>query len=102
MKYMIGLIFFLISCASGPVGGLIFSNIDYAGEINPDSSIPAFAENRGCQYSILGLISFGDSGAGSVANKKGIRRIAAIDYSHFSLFHAGFVRNCTIVTGATY
>jgi len=94
--------FIFFSCASGPVGGLIFSNIEYAGELNSDQSIPIIAENRGCQYSILHLISFGDSGAGSVANKKGIRRIATIDYSHFSLFHFVFVRNCTIVTGATY
>lgn len=102
MKLIFIALLLLTHCASGPVGGLIFSNIEYAGEINSDPSIPSIAENQGCQYSILGLIAFGDSGAGSIANKKGIRRIATIDYSSFSLFHFAFVRNCTIVSGATY
>lgn len=89
-------------CASGPVGGLLFTNNDYAGEVNPDSSIPIIAEAKGCQFSIMGIFSVGDSSAGQIASNSGIRRIATIDHSIFSVLHIAFVRNCTIITGATY
>jgi hypothetical protein len=96
--------FFLLftHCASGPVSGLLFTNNDYAGEVNPDSSIPILAEARGCQYSILGLFSMGNSSAGQIASNNGIRRIATIDHSTFSILHIFFIRNCTIITGASY
>lgn len=92
----------LSSCATSPVGGLLFSHVKYAGKVNPDTRVYPLVENIGCQYSFLGLISFGDSGAGSVANKKGIRRIATIDYSTTSVLHFLFIRNCTVVRGITY
>jgi TRL-like protein family len=93
---------FLYNCASGPVGGLLFTSYDYAGEVNPDSSIPILAEAKGCQFSLLGLFSVGDSSAGQIASNVGIRRIATIDHSTVSVLHIAFVRNCTIITGATY
>ncbi|MCX7998238.1 MAG: TRL-like family protein [Leptospiraceae bacterium] len=104
MKFVFLLLFgFLVSnCATGPVGGLLVTHIQYAGKVNPDPTVYPLAENIGCQYSILGLFAFGDSGAGSVANKKGIRRIAIIDYSTTSVLHFVFIRNCTIVRGMTY
>ena len=40
------LLLLLFNCASGPVGGLVFSNYEYAGEVNPDSSIPILAEAK--------------------------------------------------------
>lgn len=93
---------FLINCASGPVGGFWFTAYDYAGEVNPDSSIPILAEAKGCQFSLLGLFSVGDSSAGQIASNVGIRRIATIDHSTVSVLHVAFVRSCTIITGATY
>ena len=104
MKYLILIILicFNLNCASGPVGGLLYTNNDYAGEVNPDNSIPSIAEAKGCQISLLGLFSVGDSSAGQIASNSGIRRIATIDHSVFSILHIAFVRNCTIITGATY
>lgn len=99
--YYIFLLLFL-NCASGPVGGLLFTNYEYAGEVNPDSSIPILAEAKGCQFSLLGLFSVGDSSAGQIASNVGIRRIATIDHSTISILHILFVQNCTIITGATY
>lgn len=91
-----------MSCASGPVGGLLFSYNEFAGEQNPDTSIPPTVQFQGCQYSILGIFSYGDSSAGAAAMDNGIRRIASIDYSVISILTFAFVRNCTIVRGATY
>ena len=96
------LLLLLFNCASGPVGGLVFTNYEYAGEVNPDSSIPILAEAKGCQFTLLGLFSIGDSSAGQIASNVGIRRIATIDHSTISILHVLFVRNCTIITGATY
>jgi hypothetical protein len=91
-----------MNCASGPVHGLIFTYNDYAGEMNADRTIPASIQSIGCQYSVLGLMSFGNSGAGQIAYDKGIKRISSIDYSVLSILTIFFNRNCTIVTGATY
>lgn len=99
---LLALFFFQLHCASGPVGGLLFTYNEYAGEVNPDNSIPSIAEAKGCQISLLGLFSVGDSSAGQIAFNSGIRRIATIDHSVFSILHIAFVRNCTIITGATY
>ena len=101
-KLVVILLLQFVSCASGPVGGLLYSNYEYAGEVNPDSSIPLLAEAKGCQFNLLGLFSIGDSSAGQIANNVGIRRIATIDHSTVSILHIVFVRNCTIITGATY
>jgi hypothetical protein len=101
-KYVLAILLLCFHCASGPVGGLLFTNSDYSGEVNPDTSIPILAEARGCQISILGIFSVGDSSAGQIASNYGIRRIATIDHSVFSVLHIAFVRNCTIITGATY
>lgn len=103
MKNLLVLFSFLVfNCASGPVGGLLYTNTEYAGEVNPDSSIPILAEAKGCQISVLGIFSVGDSSAGQIALDSGIRRIATIDHSMLSILHIGFVQNCTIITGATY
>ena len=96
------LIFFNFNCAVGPVSGLIYTNNEYAGEVNPDNSIPIIAEARGCQISLFGIFSVGDSSAGQIAFNNGIQRIATIDHSVFSILQIAFVRNCTIITGATY
>lgn len=101
-KIKLLILLFLLNCASGPVGGLLFTNYEYAGEVNPDSSIPILAEAKGCQFSLLGLFAIGDSSAGQIASNVGIRRIATIDHSTISILHILFVRNCTIITGATY
>jgi hypothetical protein len=101
-KIKLLILLFLLNCASGPVGGLLFTNYEYAGEVNPDSSIPILAEAKGCQFSLLGLFAIGDSSAGQIASNVGIRRIATIDHSTVSILHILFVRNCTIITGATY
>ena len=105
MKKVLLLLFLFFShCATGPsspVIGLIFTNSEYAGEVNPDSSIPVIAEAKGCQFSLLGLFSVGDSSAGQIASKSGIRRISTIDHSTFSILTA-FTQSCTIITGATY
>ncbi len=100
MKYILILLF--LNCATSPVSGLLFSYIDFAGEMNKDNMIPASTKAQGCQYNILGLFAFGNSGAGQIAYDKGIKRISSIDHSALSILAVLFQRNCTIVTGATY
>ncbi|MCB1192379.1 MAG: TRL-like family protein [Leptospiraceae bacterium] len=96
------MIFFLGNCAVGPVSGVLFTSNKFAGEINTTNVVPPFVTATGCQHSILGLVSFGNAGAGDIANNKGIQRIATIDYSTFSILQVVYSRYCTIVTGTTY
>ena len=100
MKYIILLLF--LNCATSPVSGILFTNTDYAGEMNKDSMIPAAVNAKGCQYNVLGLFSVGNSGAGQIAYDKGIKRISSIDHSTLSVLIFLYQQNCTIVTGATY
>jgi hypothetical protein len=100
MKYILILLF--LNCATSPVSGILFTNTDYAGEMNKDSYIPASVKAIGCQYSLFGLVSVGNSGAGQIAYNKGIKRISSIDHSSLSILSFIYQRNCTIITGATY
>lgn len=103
MNLLLVFIFFMLcSCAVGPVSGLLFTSNKFAGEINTTNMVPPFVSATACQHSFLGLVSFGNAGAGEIANNKGIQRIATIDYSTFSIMQILYSRYCTIVTGTTY
>ncbi|TGM35787.1 TRL-like family protein [Leptospira biflexa] len=86
-------------CAVGPTHGYIVTETQFPGTFNPENNVKADKEAKGCQYTVLYLVTYGDAGAGSVANKNGITKIATIDHSTFSLF-SGLIRNyCTFVVG---
>ncbi|XDD54587.1 TRL-like family protein [Leptospira sp. WS4.C2] len=92
-------VFLFANCAIGPTHGFIFSSTKFAGTINPENNVKATKEAKGCQFTILYIFSAGDAGAGYVANKNGINKIATIDHSSLSIL-TGLYRNyCTIVSG---
>lgn len=98
-KYFIMIIILFSRCAIGPVNGALFTNTDFPGQFNTDSSVGTDRSASGCQHSVLGLISWGDAGAGSTAHRNGIRKIAAVDHSTFSVLFSAYRNYCTKVTG---
>ncbi|MCT8333774.1 TRL-like family protein [Leptospira sp. 85282-16] len=92
--------FFLVTnCAIGPTHGYIVTSTKFPGTFNPENNVKATKEGRGCQFTVLYLFSFGDAGAGSVANKNGIIKIATIDHSTISFLTGVYRSYCTIVYG---
>jgi hypothetical protein len=89
----------LANCATGPTMGALFTSINFPGEINPENNVKSTKSAKGCQYSILGLIGFGDAGAGSIASKNEIIKVATIDHSSLSILGITFRNYCTIVSG---
>ncbi|MCW7469555.1 TRL-like family protein [Leptospira kanakyensis] len=89
----------LTNCAIGPTHGYIFTSTKFAGTFNPENNVTSTKEATDCQFTVLYLFSYGDAGAGSIAKKNGISKIATIDHSTTSLL-TGFYRTyCTIVSG---
>ena len=88
----------LSNCASGPVGGWLYSDIKYPGTTN-SVDIKSTAQAEGCTYNVLALFGFGDSGAGQIAKNNKISRIATIDYHSENYLAFLFRKQCTIVTG---
>lgn len=91
--------FSVFRCASGPVGGLLFTHNKYPGEINPTNEVRQEITAEGCIHNVLGLFSFGNAGAGSVAKKNGIQRIAVVDYSVLQILAIVYRNHCVIVSG---
>ncbi|EOQ90397.1 TRL-like family protein [Leptospira yanagawae serovar Saopaulo str. Sao Paulo = ATCC 700523] len=92
-------VFLFANCAIGPTHGFLYNSTKFAGTINPENNVKAVKEAKGCQLTILYLVSVGDAGAGLIANKNGISKIATIDHSSFSLLTGLFRNYCTIVSG---
>ncbi|MBM9575962.1 TRL-like family protein [Leptospira sp. 201903070] len=92
-------LFFFVNCASGPVGGLLFTYNKYPGQINPANDVKPEKIADGCIHNIFGLISFGNAGAGAVAKSNGIQRIALIDYSALHILAIVYRNHCVIVAG---
>ncbi|MCB1158067.1 MAG: TRL-like family protein [Leptospiraceae bacterium] len=104
MKFKSYLFAFLFSigishCAIGPTHGLLFTSNSFAGEYNTNNDVEYKKEATGCQKMILGIVSFGDAQAGSVAKANNITRIASIDYSTMSIFTYLYSDFCVIVSG---
>ncbi len=86
-------------CAIGPVNGVLVTVNQFAGEFNPANDVAFAKEATGCQHLILGLVSFGTAGAGSIAKQAGIKRIAIIDHSTINVLQIVYSRYCTTVVG---
>ncbi|WP_411821650.1 TRL domain-containing protein [Leptospira sp. 'Mane'] len=86
------------NCASGPVGGLIYSNIKYPGTTN-GTDVKSTTQAEDCIYNVLGLVGVGNSGAGQIAKNNKIGRIATIDYHSLNVLIGVFRMQCTVVTG---
>lgn len=80
------------------MGGL-FTSITFPGLINPENNVKVNKTAKGCQYSILGLVGFGNAAAGSIAFENGIIKVATIDHSSLSILGITFRNYCTIVSG---
>jgi hypothetical protein len=89
----------LTSCAIGPTSGILFTNNSFAGEFNPSNKVKSIKTGEGCQWSVLGLVSYGNAGAGKIAYEYKIERIATIDHSTLNILVGLFQNYCTIVTG---
>ncbi|EMY71334.1 TRL-like family protein [Leptospira vanthielii] len=92
-------VFLFANCAVGPTHGFVYSSTKFAGTFNPENNVKATKEAKGCQFTLLYLINVGDAGAGSVANKNGISKIATIDHSSLSILTGLFRNYCTLVSG---
>ncbi len=99
--FWISLVFvgFFTKCAVAPTHGFFYTDTKFPGEFNPSNDVPPVRSAKGCQYSILGLFAFGNSGAGEVAKNSEIRRIATIDHSFTGVLFPVYGKFCTIVTG---
>lgn len=86
-------------CAVGPVHGFLFTSNKFAGVANNNTAIGSAKKAEGCQHFILGLVAFGDAGAGSIANQNGIKKIATIDHATLSVLTVVYNRYCTLVAG---
>ncbi|TGK31513.1 TRL-like family protein [Leptospira gomenensis] len=101
LKYFLIFVFAVSTnaCASGPVGGLLFAYTQYPGQINTANDVKPETTAEGCIHNIFGIVSFGDAGAGSVANSNGIKKIAIIDYSALHILAILYRNHCVIVAG---
>ncbi|WP_425460800.1 TRL-like family protein [Leptospira langatensis] len=87
------------NCANGPVGGFLFTGTTFPGEFNTLNNVSPTKKAEGCTRSVLGLITWGDSGAGQIALENGITKIATIDHSTMSVLTLVYRDYCTIVAG---
>ncbi|RHX84434.1 TRL domain-containing protein [Leptospira stimsonii] len=95
----LGISLFLSNCATGPVGGLLFTNTTFPGEINTSNSVPVVKKAEGCAHTVLYYVSWGKASAGRIAFENKISRIATIDHSTISVLGALYKNYCTIVSG---
>jgi hypothetical protein len=93
------ILFTMSQCATGPVHGFLFTSTKFAGEFNQANDVKVTKSGEGCTHSILGILGFGNSGAGNVAMKNQISRIATVDHSTFSVLTLLYQNYCTIVSG---
>ncbi|MBX7056619.1 MAG: TRL-like family protein [Leptospirales bacterium] len=87
-----------VNSAEIPNTSLIYNNFHLDGEFNRNNSAQPVVRARGCLKMIGIFVAWGDAGAGHIASENGIRRIARIDFSYFSVlgvYHA----YCTDVYG---
>lgn len=87
------------NCSTGPVGSLLFTKTNFEGSSNFDSSVRSTKSATGCLHSVLGLVSWGNAGAGQIASDNDIRRIATIDHSNMHILIFFYSRYCTVVYG---
>ncbi|EPG74753.1 TRL-like family protein [Leptospira fainei serovar Hurstbridge str. BUT 6] len=96
---LLGFLLTTLSCASGPVSGILYSKTSFPGTINPDSSVRRELRAEGCVHNFLTLFSVGNAGAGEIAFKNGISRVSLIDHSSLQILTLLYRNYCTIVIG---
>ena len=91
----------LMGCAgTGPhvSGGGLFTSI--SGPITATASTKATKEGEACASNILGLIATGDNSINAAKEVGGIKKVASVDYTNFSILGSIYQKVCTIVKGA--
>lgn len=80
-------------------GGFFFHKTAVPGPLGLNAE--GTSEGKGCNHSILHLISFGDSSIESAKKAGNITKVAYVDYEQLGIF-AGYVyhRVCTTVKGS--
>lgn len=96
---LVGIGFIFHNCAIAPTHGFLYTNTRFPGEFNPENNVIAKKFGKGCQINVLGLVSYGDAGAGSIARSNGISKIATIDHSFTAVLFPTYGQYCTIVGG---
>ncbi|TGK13152.1 TRL-like family protein [Leptospira fletcheri] len=92
-------LFSVPNCATGPVSGLLYSRIGFPGTINEDPNVKRELKGEGCIHNFLTLISIGNAGAGEIAFRNGITRVALVDHSSLQILTILYRNYCTIVVG---
>ncbi|WP_425593158.1 TRL-like family protein [Leptospira licerasiae] len=93
------LAFSMFNCATGPVNGSLFTSVSFPGEFNTANNVSPVKKAESCTKSVLGLFTWGDSGAGTIALENKITKISAIDHSTMTVLNFIYREYCTIVTG---
>lgn len=100
---LVALAAFHTQCAIGPNHGVLFTQTKFAGDINPANDVVSAKTGEACMHYVLNIVALGQAGAGDAAQAGGIKRIATIDHSAFSVLSfygiAPYAQYCTIVAG---
>ena len=83
---------------NGPTHGFLYSDITFAGEINPSNDVRPLKKAIGCQHGVFFLLAWGNAAAGRIAKNSGITRISKIDHKAMNVYYI-YNRYCTIVYG---
>jgi hypothetical protein len=83
---------------NGPTHGLLFTQNKFPGEFNQNNDISPTKRAEGCLHHFFFIAMWGDAGAGSIAMKNNIKKIATIDHSTLSVMGL-YLNYCTIIRG---
>ncbi len=65
----------------------------------PKGNAASVKTGKGCNYSILWLVAFGDSSIDTIREDAGIRKVASVDYDETAILGFFFHKFCTTVSG---
>ena len=99
ITFLLLLLIFQWSCATGPVHGFLYNDTFFAGEFNPNIDLVLKKKATGCSHQILGIVAYGENGAGTIAFQNKIKKISVIDHSSASFLTIIYRNYCTIIYG---
>lgn len=80
----------------GVNGAIIYANADANEKVTHNDTGPKRGE--ACSWSVLGLVTAGDSSVGTAAKQGGVARISTVDNS-FSNYLGLYASYCVVVSG---
>lgn len=87
----------MVSCAGGPVSGLLYS--DVMGPVNATGTMRGPLHGEACAASYLGLVAMGDASISAAAKAGSVNQISHVEHSFTSILGL-YSKYCTIVYGS--